>query len=108
MNVIARLEYELAYYDSADHRFNHYTTKSVASEDIYSSVHSPKSLGWKNIGKKARLWYSMNRDEKRDIIIGVTRDCQRIPALHKEDNHLSSPNTYDKEGNIHFYLLIVE
>ena len=26
MNVIARLEYELAYYDSAVHRFNHYTT----------------------------------------------------------------------------------
>ena len=25
MNVIARLEYELAYYDSAVHRFNHYT-----------------------------------------------------------------------------------
>ena len=26
MNVIARLEYELAYYDSPIHRFNHYTT----------------------------------------------------------------------------------
>ena len=26
MNVIARLEYELAYYNSAVHRFNHYTT----------------------------------------------------------------------------------
>ena len=25
-NVIARLEYELAYYNSAVHRFNHYTT----------------------------------------------------------------------------------
>ena len=28
MNVIARLEYELAYYDSAIHRFNHYTTRT--------------------------------------------------------------------------------
>ena len=28
MNVIARLEYELAYYDSAVHRFNHYTTRT--------------------------------------------------------------------------------
>ena len=27
MNVIAWLEYELAYYDSAVHRFNHYTTR---------------------------------------------------------------------------------
>ena len=26
MNIIVRLEYELAYYDSAVHRFNHYTT----------------------------------------------------------------------------------
>ena len=28
VNVITRLEYELAYYDSAVHRFNHYTTKT--------------------------------------------------------------------------------
>ena len=26
VNVIAQLEFELAYYDSVDHRFNHYTT----------------------------------------------------------------------------------
>ena len=34
MNVIARLEYELAYYDSAVHRFNHYTTRKRLN--IYS------------------------------------------------------------------------
>ena len=28
VNVIARLEYELAYYDSAVRRFNHYTTRT--------------------------------------------------------------------------------
>ena len=28
VNVIARLEYELAYYDSTIHRFNHYTTRT--------------------------------------------------------------------------------
>ena len=28
VNVIARLKYELAYYDSAVHRINHYTTKT--------------------------------------------------------------------------------
>ena len=28
MNVIARLEYELEYYNSAVHRFNHYTTRT--------------------------------------------------------------------------------
>ena len=32
MNVIARLEYELAYYDSAVHRFNHYTTRTPFSK----------------------------------------------------------------------------
>ena len=34
MNVIARLEYELAYYDSAVHRFNHYTTRTPQSEKV--------------------------------------------------------------------------
>ena len=28
VNVVARLEYELAYYDSAVHRFNHYPTRT--------------------------------------------------------------------------------
>ena len=28
VNVIARLEFELAYYDSEVHRFNHYTTRT--------------------------------------------------------------------------------
>ena len=28
VNVIVRLEYELAYYDSIVHRFNHYTTRT--------------------------------------------------------------------------------
>ena len=27
-NVIARLEFELAYYDTTVHRFNHYTTRN--------------------------------------------------------------------------------
>ena len=34
VNVIARLEYELAYYDSAVHRFNHYTTRTPPREYI--------------------------------------------------------------------------
>ncbi len=28
VNVIARLDFELAYYDSEVHRFNHYTTRT--------------------------------------------------------------------------------
>ena len=36
VNVIARLEFELAYYDSVVHRFNHYTTRTPprAVEDL--------------------------------------------------------------------------
>ena len=42
MNVIARLEYEFAYYNSAIHRFNHYTTRTPPSN--FSSVEVPQRL----------------------------------------------------------------
>ena len=35
VNVIARLEYELAYYDSAVNRFNHYTTRTPHTGDYF-------------------------------------------------------------------------
>ena len=38
VNVIAQLEYELAYYDSAVHRFNHYTTRTPS--DIFGRKES--------------------------------------------------------------------
>ena len=42
VNVIARLEYKLMYYDSAVHHFNHYTTRTspssiVVSMDVHNS-----------------------------------------------------------------------
>ena len=39
VNVIERLEYELAYYDSAVQRFNHYATKTLPQKTIRRSVH---------------------------------------------------------------------
>ena len=36
MNVIVRLEFELAYYDSAVHCFNHYTTRTLPHPRIRS------------------------------------------------------------------------
>ena len=36
VNVIARLEYEPAYYESAVHRFNHYTTKTTPINSWYA------------------------------------------------------------------------
>ena len=44
MNVIARLEYELAYYDSAVHRFNHYTTRT------------PRKAGWRCVPCTSSPW----------------------------------------------------
>ena len=32
VNIIARLEYELVYYDSAVHRFKHYTTRTFPAK----------------------------------------------------------------------------
>ena len=34
MNIIARLEYELTYYDSVVHRFNHYTTRTPSQCNV--------------------------------------------------------------------------
>ena len=42
MNVIARLEYELTYYDSAVHHFNLYTTRTPLKKVNKSFVPEPK------------------------------------------------------------------
>ena len=49
MNVIARLEYELAYYDSAIHRFNHYTTRTPPSSTDRSVSFYQNSSVWLDI-----------------------------------------------------------
>ena len=38
MNVIARLEFKLVYYDSAVHRFNHYTTRTPQGMEKFTIV----------------------------------------------------------------------
>ena len=47
MNVIARLEYELAHYDSTVHRFNHYTMRTPPTE--FSSIRYD-SIRWYQSG----------------------------------------------------------
>ena len=42
VNVIARLEYELASYDSAVHRFNHYTTRTPPAYRYRYSIYTYK------------------------------------------------------------------
>ena len=49
MNVIARLEFELAYYDSAVHRFNHYATRTPPSKNWEYTYEEPKWLSEKTI-----------------------------------------------------------
>ena len=39
MNIIARLEFELAYYDSAVHRFNHYASRTPPIISRVTSCH---------------------------------------------------------------------
>ena len=41
MKVIARLEYELAYYDSAVHRLNHYTTRTPFMREAKKILNYP-------------------------------------------------------------------
>ena len=41
VNVIARLEYELAYYDFEVHRFNHYTTRTPPHLNSIESTSNP-------------------------------------------------------------------
>ena len=56
MNVIARLEYELAYYDSAVHRFNHYTTRTPAKAFGYG-IHDLYSVEWADGLEKDILYF---------------------------------------------------
>ena len=55
MNVIARLEFELAFYDSAVHRFNHYTTRTRHHDDDDDDDDVPKEKKNENLNKKWTL-----------------------------------------------------
>ena len=52
MNVIARLEYELAYYDSAVHRFNHYKDTPLHDLNFFGYlICEPQTSTYQNIAK---------------------------------------------------------
>ena len=74
-NVIAWLEFELAYYDSAVHRFNYYTTRIPAKNILlvrfsirlhtvsvyypYKGVRAPQKQGfWVNLEMRFLFWSS--------------------------------------------------
>ena len=55
MSVIARLEYKLAYYDSAVHRFNHYTTRTPPWQ----------AKAWTAIDRLSVIWKSELTDKMK-------------------------------------------
>ena len=111
MNVIARLEYELAYYDSAVHRFNHYTTRTPLSclyphkiEELIRLSRKSDSLKlWKNwqmthwqstyIQTRIyfRKWFLLNY-HKHWKTHGLPNLCRRLDLvlLKKKENNRSS------------------
>ena len=105
MNIIAWLEYELAYYDSAVHRFNHYTTRTPpdlllgsphtwwAQKCLGPNWHSPKKRrqtinqasprrvrGWVTAPRSSRklfLSHSTLMSAPRNPYKTATTDCHR-------------------------------
>ena len=78
MNVIARLEYELAYYDSAVHRFNHYTTRmppvaiekeafGSPSTKVTNNLHQPQ----KNSKTRIHNVYKQEIDKYHSDLQGI-------------------------------------
>ena len=46
VNVIARVDFELAYYDSAVHRVNHYNTKAPAKTELPRPIDFERTLNY--------------------------------------------------------------
>ena len=76
MNVIARLEYELAYYDSAVHRFNHYTTvyEGICAKNLQATilfVDFTKAFGSIHEGKREHilLTYDLSKETVAAIMV---------------------------------------
>ena len=60
VNVKAQLEFVLAYYDSAVHRFNHYTTSPPPSEESGSGYKRKLKKKKKKVYEKADYLRSIN------------------------------------------------
>ena len=85
MNVIARLEYELTYYDSAVHRFNHYTTRTPPKRYEYQcKILFLTSISWywqqKLINHNTIINYGIEKEGKNTQ--------QTFEAIRKETWYL--------------------
>ena len=91
MIVIARLEYELAYYDSAVHRFSHYTTRTPPynCDSCYSHQRMIKGTG-RNRNKR------MSGDHPNYCIIEIGQnreESRRLEEISCHQNFSERPST---------------
>ena len=77
MNVIERLEFELAYFETAIKHFNHYTTKA-----------------WATIDRLSIIWRSDLSDEiKRDFFEAVAVSVTTVSIHHLDANETHGEKT---------------
>ena len=67
VNVIARLEFEFTYYDSAVHRVNHYTTSTPPVELWYEIKKWCGKKNKQNTGEMTPAWVTRERCKKMAI-----------------------------------------
>ena len=61
MNIIARLDFELAYYDSEVHRFNYYSTRTLREYLDLSKKWKPYQRNWFSSDKRTSLPDILNK-----------------------------------------------
>ena len=81
-NVIARLGFELAYYDSVVYRYNHYTTRTTP---IYRCVYVCVHVGVVYTHTHTHIFIYMCVDEYRDIYfpihVGLSSPAKEVIVL---------------------------
>ena len=94
MNVIARLEFELANNDSAVHRFNHYTTSPRKMMQL-PTVNSTKSAYYSDSFIRSKHGKQSNIDYKETSYFKVTLCHILACELMIQSNFVSVPIVQD-------------
>ena len=85
VNVITRLEYELAYYDSAVHCFNHYTTRTP--HQFLSGIRDSRKAGslWRKIKGVGGVRKSIGQSWlAKDLGLGLGLLCWGFKGVQEE------------------------
>ena len=103
MNVIVRLEYELAYYDSAVHRFNHYTTRTPltlcrwpAKQTIPLSFLARNKT--KGFGLEISPWPEVEGDARRELVGKEAREGSWRGTTDRGSRHRTPGQRDQSEG----------